>query len=98
MPKSVALLFKHAVSRSEAQNPRESVCISADRFRQLSSRLGRIAEDICHVQLSKHMKRSRETITTRHISYRVERVHFAHKTRWVVTVDLTRQSCLHTAI
>jgi hypothetical protein len=55
MPKGVALLFKNAVSGSKTQNRRESVCISADCFRQLSSRLRHIPERICHVELSKDM-------------------------------------------
>src|SRR5882724_12770024 len=89
MPKSVALLFKHAVSRSEAQDPRESVCISADRFRQLSSRLRHIAERICHVELSKNMNRARKAITSGDLPQCLERINFAHK-QCVLDVDLTR--------
>ncbi len=55
MPEVVAFLRKYAVRGSKSQNPRERARIGADHFRQLSGRLRRFAERICHVEFSEHM-------------------------------------------
>jgi len=59
----IASLFKHPVGGNKAQNPRERLCVRADRSCKLNSGLRRLSQRIRHVQLGKDVNSTRKTIS-----------------------------------